>query len=53
MCKNLDNANLVLLQVLIENVITQWNNGQYDEPSMMGAMGDLTNFMNGTLKQDD
>ena len=45
--KGLENANLVLLKILIENVIVQWNGGQYDEPSMLGAMSDLEQFMLG------
>lgn len=46
---NLSNANLVLLAVLIDNVITQWNDGEFDEPSMRNAMYDLSAFVNSEM----
>jgi hypothetical protein len=43
---NLVNANLTLLQVLIELTLIQWNDGNFDEPSLAKAMQDLATFMN-------
>ena len=46
----LQNANPILLEVLIENVLDQWNDGEYDEPSLRNAMFDLSEFMHGNTQ---
>jgi len=42
---NLVNANLTLLQVLIENALDQWNDGDFEEPDLTHAMQDLARFL--------
>ncbi len=42
---NLVNANLTLLQLLIENALDQWNDGSFNELSLNNAMQDLARFL--------
>ena len=48
--RGLENANLLLLEILIDNAIEQWNGGEYDEDSMRNAMHDLASFMVGKVE---